>query len=104
MSIKKMFFISIGLALLSVFVFPPFEEITEEGVTYSYGAPIEFMIYQSFEGEEPTYWQLITFDRTYMHIFLFINCVTAIFVILLFIKLLDEKRRKRKVSAREEEQ
>ncbi|MCM2676614.1 hypothetical protein [Alkalicoccobacillus plakortidis] len=94
MSLGRLFLISVGLALLSVFITPPHRFVMEHGMTISYGFPVKFMEYYSSNGEEPARWELFTFIQTSLQIGELLICAAYYFFVFLIIKLFRDKFKK----------
>lgn len=94
MSLGRIYLICLGLALLSVFIAPPSRYVTEHMTTISYGFPVQFMDYHSFEGEEPARWELFTFHRTSFQLVEWLLSGAGYFLVYAIIKLFRDKFRK----------
>ena len=94
MSLGRLFLISVGLALLSVFITPPHRLVEENLTTISYGFPVKFIQYYSINGEEPARWQLFNITQTSIQIMDLLLGAAYYFFVFLIIKLFRDKFKK----------
>ncbi|MEK4564374.1 hypothetical protein MKX54_06860 [Alkalihalobacillus sp. FSL R5-0424] len=94
MSLGRIYLICLGLALISVFIAPPSRYVTEGLTTISYGFPIQFIDFYSTQGEEPSRWELFTFQSISFQLVEWLLSAAGYFLVFAIIKLFRDKFKK----------